>query len=283
MGLPLLPFVVTRVCPLITSFHAITGDTKTSLVVGPSLIALSDCSILTNEEIDDTVSRRLRSWSRKTRLIPIGTNIVPPESPGTEDRNRARREIGVGPDVSVIAHFGLLYPGKGLETLLEALTLLQTPRCRLLVIGDAPEGSDSDYSKHLRRFADDLGVSSSVTWLGHLSTEDVSKHLIASDVYAMPYDEGFSIRRGTFLAGLYHDLPIVTTRPVVPTRYVTSGREIVFVPPRDAGALAGSIDKLMASPEKRRRMVACAGHLKDTFTWPAIAAETVELYRSLSR
>ena len=274
--LSLVPWTVG--IPTIVSFHGLTGDGPAGRLTGPILLAAARASIITNEEIASTVSRRLARWASQSRLIPIGTAIPPGRPLSTKRRAQQRSSLGISPDEVAISHFGLIYPGKGTETLFGALATLEFP-WKVLMIGETPEGRDTEYSKSLRTKAESEGIADRISWLGHLDEMSASNALRATDIYAMPYDEGFSIRRSSYLAGLAHDLPVISTTPAVPTRYVTHGKNIMIVPPHDSEALARAIEDLAGAPDLRAELVEAASNLKAVFSWEAIATDTMQVFR----
>src|SRR5260370_31196168 len=91
-----------------------------------------------------------------------------------------------------------------------------------------------EYTPALKRKIDDLGLSSSVTWLGYVSPADVSAALQACDVAALLYREGASQRNTTLEAALEHRLPVVTTAGPATSDALPAAPNIYFLP---AGAL----------------------------------------------
>ena len=80
------------------------------------------------------------------------------------------------------------------------------------------------------------------------------------------------------MAGLYSDIPVITTDPVVPTRYVKPGEQIVCVPSRNPRALAEAIKELAYDSDARARIVRACIPLKKDFAWPSIGAKTRAVY-----
>ena len=147
-------------------------------------------------------------------LIPIGSNIAvaPPEG---YDRAAWRARLGIGADATLLAFFGLISRTKGLDTLLDALARLPA-RFHLLVIGGAATApEDRAYAEAIRQQIVELGLDQRVTITGHCAEADVSAHLLAADIAALPFADGASFRRGSLLAALAHGLAVVTTgRPM---------------------------------------------------------------------
>jgi len=119
-------------------------------------------------------------------------------------------------------------------------------------------------------------------WTGYTPPEEVSANLLASDICVLPYRDGASFRRGSFMAALVHGLPIVTTRPKsqIPSR-LQDGENVLLVPPDDAAALTEAIARLADSPELRQRLGQGAKEMSKAFGWDSIAEKTLEVYHAI--
>jgi glycosyltransferase involved in cell wall biosynthesis len=237
-------------------------------------------------------------------LIPIGSNIAvaPPEH-----YNRAawRARLGISVDETLLAYFGLISLSKGLDTLLDALARLSA-RFRLVVIGGAATApEDRAYADAIRQQIVRLGLDQRVTITGHCAETDVSAHLLAADIAALPFADGASFRRGSLLAALAHGLAVVTTWPTTDHRRPTTddrassasvhrplsivyrplidGENVMLVPPRDALALTAAIERLARDTGLREQLAAGGRALAAQFGWGAIAAQHEQLYERLIR
>jgi glycosyltransferase involved in cell wall biosynthesis len=111
----------------------------------------------------------------------------------------------------------------------------------------------------------------------------VAAGFFATDVFALPYIEGASLRHGTLHAALAHGRAIVTTYPPVPLGELRDGQDVLLVPPNDASALAQGIRRVMDDPDLRARLERGAAELAQQFTWDRIAARTVQVYEQVLR
>lgn len=262
----------------VVTFHTLTGGSTWSRVWAVLLLASAHHSISANEEVTSMIRRRFPALRARLSEIPIGANI--PINPANGmDRETGRRLLGVPPGIPLLVHFGLVYPGKGLETLFAALPdlLRFESSIRLVIVGDTRPESQG-YRATLEALAARLGVAPAIIWAGHRPGEVVSRILQAADVFVVPYDDGVSIRRGSLMAGLAHGLPIVSTTSTLPSAYLRDGENLTLVPPRDPQALSACITSLLAAPAQAARLGGGARKLADRFTWPVIAAETRALY-----
>ena len=265
------------------------------------LLADADAVIATNEQDYAQIDRER---SNVLDLIPIGSNIAvaPPPS---YDRAAWRAGLHVANDQTLLAYFGLISHTKGLGVLLDALVRLP-PNIRLLVIGGAASApEDRAYAERIQQRIAAHGLASRVTITGHCPAEQVSAHLLAADLAALPFSDGASFRRGSLLAALAHGLPTVTTQPQEPrtgTRRVNrepidhqsvlssqfsvprlqDQKNVLLIPPSDAQALAGAIVRLAHDPELRERLAAGGRMLAQQFAWPAIAQRHEALYTQIS-
>lgn len=268
--------------PFVTTFHTLFDSTLRSRVRAVWLVAAASAVVSANEEVTGVLRRRLPWLIRRVTEIPIGSNVA--DADPVTDRARVRARLGLTADTLLIAHFGLVYPGKGLETLLDALARARAaaPRAVLVIVGDT-RAEDRAYRDALNARARALGVGGAVVWTGRREPADVRAILAAADLYVVPYDDGVSIRRGTLLAGLAAGLPVVSTIAARPSAYLKDNDNVALVPPRDAGALAARIATLLTAPGERARLAAGARKLAERCAWPVIADEHRALYRTISR
>ena len=263
--------------PTVVTFHTLLDATLRSRGVALWLLTSARHVVAANEEVTTMVRRRLPWIARRLTEVPIGSNIAI-ASPG--DPAEIRASIGAPPRAPLLVHFGLVYPGKGLETLLEALAIVRVTHAEthLVVAGDTRE-ADRAYRSDLEALAVKLGVARAVTWTGRRDDEDVSRILALADIFVAPFDGGASIRRGSLLAAFAHGLPVVSTSPAVVSAYLRDGDNVALVAPRDPTALAARIGVLLDSPAQRARLADGARKLATRLAWPAIAEEMRGAYR----
>jgi glycosyltransferase involved in cell wall biosynthesis len=255
-----------------------------------ALARWSDAVIVTNAE--DFARLSTYSFIHSLSLIPIGSNIYP-EPPAGYDREAWRARWGMGTEDILLSYFGFLNESKGGETLVRALDrLVQSTHnlqstiynLQLMMVGGKVGSSDPTnvaYLKKVEGLIEELGLTDRVFWTGYTPQPEVSANLLASDICVLPYRDGASFRRGSFMAALAHGLPIVSTRPRVDVPELRHGENILLVPPDAPVALAEAIARLAQDAKLRRRLGEGAARLAQDFTWGKIAEKTEALYEEI--
>jgi glycosyltransferase involved in cell wall biosynthesis len=153
-------------------------------------------------------------------------------------------------DGPVVCALTLLRPGKGIETLIDALpeVLAREPRVRIAVGGDGPDLGA------LRARARTLGVAKAVHFLGH--NPDPLSLLRGAQVFVHPsWAESFPY---VILEAMSQGLPIVASDVGGVAEAVSAGESGVLVTPGDARALARALIELLGDPDRGARMGAAA-------------------------
>ena len=219
------------------------------------------------------------------QLIPIGSNIAC--APPTDyRRGEWRRKWGIGKDTLLLCYFGFLNASKGGVELIAALAELDAwgVDAHLLMIGGAVGASDPTNRAYLdivKRAIQERGLEQRVIWTGYMPPEEVSAAFCSADLCVLPYWDGASFRRGSFMAALTHGLPIISTHPRVTLPELVHGENVWLVPPADAHALAQAVARLAGDAPLRQRLGAGARALSRQFDWQHIAARTLEVYAGL--
>jgi glycosyltransferase involved in cell wall biosynthesis len=242
-----------------------------------SLAARATGVIVTNS--NDHFGLERTQQVRKIAEIPIGSNIKAfATHTGARNIDYGQR-WGFTANDKVIGYFGFLNVSKGGKTLLQALA--QLPGYRLLLIGGRTGTSDATnakYAAEVDSLAANLGVAERIVRTGYLAPDDTTRAFLACDLMAMPYSDGVSLRRGSFMACLAHGMPTITTTPEFVFPGLGDQQNVYFVLPDDSDALARAIQHLSATPELRVRLANGAARLATEFTWDKIAQRTADFF-----
>jgi glycosyltransferase involved in cell wall biosynthesis len=234
------------------------GFSASDLVISPDPIVLA------------SVRRMLRFRpGLQTRLIPIGTNIVPTSAPGAGPEVDLRRR----PDELIVGHWGFLRADKGIESLVEAFARVRGVRAARLVLAGDP-GPNTEYARRIDALIAERGLADDVLITGRLESDQISAVLSDLDVCVLPYRDGLAQNRTTYAAMVAHGGYTVTTR--VGDAGYDPNTNTMFVAPGDAEAIAKAI--LEASDHPRREPVR-----GDVTSWDDVARLHLEAYGAIGR
>jgi glycosyltransferase involved in cell wall biosynthesis len=174
------------------------------------------------------------------------------------------------------AYIGRLAREKGIYEMLQAVRLAKAhgTAVRLVIAGSGPELAA------LRRYAGELRLGSEVNFAGPVFGEDKAKLLAACDAFILAsYSEGLPY---ALLEAMAAGMPVITT-PVGAVPDVVKEREHgLFVPVRNADAIARAIAALDADREALARMgEACRRRIVEGYSVDRLAAGFARLYAEL--
>jgi len=211
------------------------------------------------------------------RVIPHGA----PDRPFGRQEAYKRR-FGLS-GRKVIMTFGLLGPGKGLETMIAALpaVVARHPEVVYRIVGAthpnlvAAEGQR--YRQRLVGQVADLGLGGHVLWDDRfVDTEELLDQLESCDVYVTPYPNLQQATSGTLSYAVAAGKAVVST-PYVHARELLDGGAGVLVEPGSAEALAAAVNRLFDDPAlllTTQRAAYAKGRLT---IWPRFADATAAL------
>ncbi len=177
-----------------------------------------------------------------------------------------------------VAYAGRFVPEKGLETLLEAVSRVDS-EVELWLIGDGP------HRPALERRSQELGLEGRVRWIPPQPAERMPEVLMQVDVVVLPsrttrvWKEQFG---RVVVEAMACKVPVVgSDSGAIPEVIEDAG--LIF-PEGDAEALATCLQRLIHSPELREQLTE-AGHKRATalYAQERVAEQTVGFYRRLER
>jgi glycosyltransferase involved in cell wall biosynthesis len=126
----------------------------------------------------------------------------------------------------------------------------------LLIVGPDMTGNPWDVGAEAKRFVTEQSLAHSVRFVGPQSTRDVAGWLQIADVGVQPsHFESFGI---SMVEAMAAGLPLVASDTGGSRDFAKTGINALVVPPRDIGALATALRRLLTDGELRRRLGAAA-------------------------
>lgn len=177
----------------------------------------------------------------------------------------------------VILTFGLLAPGKGIETVIGAMpeVIARHPDALYVVLGAthpnlvAREGET--YREGLQELAWEKGVANRVSFIdAFVEHDELIDYLQAADLYVTPYLNPTQITSGTLSYAVGVGKPVIST-PYVHASEILADGHGVLVDFRDSAGFAREINRLLDSEEARTQLSARAYARGRTMIWPRLA------------
>lgn len=239
-------------------------------------LAQSADSAIYVDEMDRRRADARGSGERNSSWIPAGPTIEPP--PDVGGRLAAREALGLAREDFIVGFFGFRQHSKGIGVLADALRRpeLSGPRTLLALIGAAapPTGARRAETPAPPQTFDSVRLVDS----GAQAPAVISRWLVACDVIALPFLDGLSARRGSYMNAVAHGVPVVTTRPPVAESVAVGADETMFVPSGNAASLAVALAEIRDDPARRRELALGSRAVAARHTWLEIARRTLAAY-----
>lgn len=175
------------------------------------------------------------------RVRVVYNGIVPADDGPSDDRIRVLS--GLGPVVCAVTQ---LRPGKGVETLIDALpaVVVQHPDLQLAIVGDGPLRSALQTRAQMR------GVGHAVHFLGELA--DPPAVLRGADAFVLPsWAESFPY---VVLEAMSAALPLIASDVGGIAEAIVHGENGLLVAPRDHPAISRAMLALLDDASLRKRL-----------------------------
>ncbi len=214
-------------------------------------------------------------------MIPHGIPDLPYES-----RERHKPALGMSGRRMALT-FGLLSPGKGIETVISALPAVveKFPDLRYFVVGathpDIKRRHGEAYRNSLERLAHELGVGDHVVFRNRfVELPELCQYLQATDVYITPYLNEAQITSGTLAYAMGSGTAVLSTPYWHATELLADGRGGLFHF-RDHEALSRELIRLFEHPDELDAMRRRAYDYSRAMTWSAVGGAYARLLRTI--
>ena len=267
--------------PLVSTFHTVLrSPPKKAREVTLELAEMSSAVIVTIESAARLLEKRLRVNPDKIKVVRHGTAL-----PDRMRNEYAKRQLGLGKR-TVLATFGLISSGKGIEYAIEALSHLvrERPDLLYLVIGEThPEVRRHEgeaYREKLVSLTGRLRLERHVRFIDcYVRDEELSLYLQAVDIYLAPYLGKDQVSSGTLTLALGHGKAVIST-PTTFAKEVLSGNRGLFCKFGNARSLAECVERILGDSRLRRELEANAFKYGQEVGWTRVADQYGDILRS---
>ena len=274
-----LDFVAALTKPVVTTLHTVPQNPSArqrAILVG--LIDASAASVVMSQSAARLLTRAYGIAPNRLDVVPHGVPSLPLVEPDT-----IKPALGLAPG-PVILSFGLLGPGKGYETVIEAMpsVIEADPSARYVVLGAThPEllrREGEAYRGKLIRLAAALGVSRSVRFVDRYVTRtELGSWLMAADIFVTPYPNREQIVSGTLAYAMSAGKAIVSTPYPYAVEMLEAGRGRL-VTAGSSKDFSEVLSELLRDPDSRRQLGRQAYEFSRTMIWPEVGARYARIF-----
>jgi glycosyltransferase involved in cell wall biosynthesis len=253
-----------------------------------SLLVMPDIIVALSEDHRQRMLALAPSLARRIHIVPCC-----PQMPIAADRASARlagrRRFGIADDEILVMFFGRLYPGKGIEELIEAVASLlpRHPQLRVSLIGGflEPEfffNASESYENELKNCIDRLGMTDKVHFSGEYNWDgpEASEYLHAADIAVLPLGPGIHLYNSSLAAVCAHGVPVIGTQGQVVDPALQHGKNVFFIKDAEPQTISAAIEVVLNEPDLRTRLREGSLQLADDFfNWSKVASKLSELMK----
>ena len=192
-------------------------------------------------------------------------------------------------DTFRLSTFGLISPGKGLETVIEALPAMieRHPQISYTIAGrthpDIAQREGERYRLMLEQRVFELGLEDHVEFDDRfLTINDLSDLLAATDVFLTPYGNREQIASGALTYAIAAGCAVVSTPYWYAQDMLASGAGLL-VPFGDSEALAQAVCSYLERPDTLAAARAEAQRIGSSLGWPAVAEATASVLQEADK
>lgn len=282
--------------PLVHTFHSLGMIKEEALGMGDKspdarleiekrICQSADRIIATNSQERDDLVELYHTDPEKITVIPCGVNLTlfQPLS-----QAESKKEIAFPAEDFLITYVGRLEERKGIDTLLEAIYLIDNPSIQVVIVGGQPtdkpflswaELSEEPYQKFMA-LIDEYGIEKQVTFTGGKSQDRLSKYYSAADVTIIPsYYEPFGM---TAIEAMACGSSVIASRVGGLKSTVKVNEVGLLFEPRDANQLAEKIKIVFDQPAINAGMRRNARpYVEENFSWKTVAKSVAGVYQEL--
>ena len=204
-----------------------------------------------------------------SRVVPDGTRL-PKTLPAFDGLHSPPR----------VYYIGQLYPWKGVDVLVEAMR--HVSGAELVIVGGLPPEPDLD---RVKRLAASLSLEERVRFRGFVPPPALAAERTNADLFSIPLLDSTTARLFTSPLKLFEAM--ASGRSIVASdlpsirEILTHEETALLVPPGDARALAGAIERVLRDRDLARRLAARAFEDVKAYSWDRRAEAISSLLESL--
>ena len=205
------------------------------------------------------------------RVIPNGCDVA---------EDRLFPGLAAAPGEPRVLYAGQLYPWKGVDVLVEAMTLV--PGAKLVILGGLPGEADME---RVRALVAARGLESRTEMPGTVPQAQVGDELRRASVVVVPFLRTLMTERHTSPLKAFEAMaagrPLVASDLPSSREFLRDGESALLVPPGDSASLAAAMRRLVEDRALAERLARAAWDEAPRYSWDARARTLVSLFEEV--
>lgn len=284
--------------PLLHTYHSLGAVKEKALgqddpspeqriAVEKKISQTADRIIATAPQEKSDLTKYYGADSSKVAVVPCGVNL---ELFQPVPRKEARREIGFSPRDFLVTYVGRLEKRKGIDTLLQALHILEDDEVQAVIVGGPQTRKDflswtelgEEPFQVYRALMEEYDLAGQVTFTGGKDQSELSKYYSAADVTVIPsYYEPFGL---TAIEAMACGSSVIASRVGGLKTSVEEDHVGLLFDPRNPRNLADKIERLKSFPPTNQKYQENARpYVIEKFSWSQVTRQIVEIYHRVLR
>ena len=264
--------------PSAVTFHTVLDSpTPHQRMIIDSLSEMADRLVVMSRTAAERLTLRYGVDAERIDVIPHGV-----------DTRFAGPSLVAG-DRPLVLTWGLIGPGKGLESVVEAFAGLLDldPRPRYLIAGATHPNVRADsgeaYRDGLVSLVNRFGVEGLVEFDDrYLERATLARLVRSADLVVLPYSSVEQVTSGVLVEAIAASKPVIATQFPHAVELLSGGAGIT-VPHGDAGALSAALRRLLTDQRLTSHMGREARQIADGWYWPTIGRRFGSMMSGLGR
>jgi len=192
------------------------------------------------------------------------------------DIQSMRNEIGLPLDKKIVMYVGHFYTWKGIDTVIESAKLLSRRSDVLFVLVG---GSEDD----IKKYALETEGLKNILLVGHRPKKYMPLYLQSADIVLLPNvattdESAYYTSPLKMFEYMASGVPVIAS-DMASIREVLNQENSLLVPPSDAQAIAGGIERILGDNSLGQRLASCAYDDVKKYTWDEYARNVLDFIK----
>ena len=278
----LITFLETIKKPVTFTFHSVIPKPNSELKsLVNTLISNSNLVFVMTKQSQKILIEEYGIQEDLIVYIPHGTHIVNYQNP-----NEIKTQFNLE-NRTILSTFGLLSPGKSIETAIKSLPAIikHTPDVLYLIIGkthpNSIKNNTDTYRNYLEALVAELNLKNHVLFINrYLEITELLDYLKATDIYLFTSKDPNQAVSGTFSYAMSCACPIVATA-IPHTKEVLTEDMGLLIDLENSEQLAEATKKILSNKDLRESMGVSAFQKTRESSWENVAIKHVNAYNKL--